>query len=228
VSNGVGFNNFLNVITDLNNPSPGDNGMRSVVCGYTAPGYSYMTGFISGTNMHPTMFPEIMPNGLFIWSQATAPSYNVSEQTIWAGGSRTGSASTAWNYLDVGACTFFNSNHWNSLYSTAAITSNYLPASKIVRIDWVTYWNPGSTTASIRLLNDGNGTIIGSAITPGATGYIESMQNVTNAFLQLAGGADPSYNTPNDYRIEFQTTGNGSIAPVIYKSFLRIITSSFM
>jgi hypothetical protein len=70
VSNGVGFNNFFNVITDLNNPTAADNGMRSVVCGYTTPGYSYMTGFISGANFVPSMNPEIRTGGLFLWSQA--------------------------------------------------------------------------------------------------------------------------------------------------------------
>jgi hypothetical protein len=227
-TNGVGFNNFLNVITDLNNPSPGDNGMRSVVCGYTEPGYSYMTGFISGTNVDPSLYPEIRAGGLFLWSLATAPSYTVSEHTLWAGGAKVGSIAVGWNYLDLGACTFWNTNHWNSLYSTAALVANFKPASKIVRVDWVTYWDPGSSGGGIRLLNDGAGTVLGTQIAPGAAGVLESMQDVTDAFLRLAGGATPNYVTPNDFRIMLQTAANGAVGPTIYKSFLRVITSSFV
>ena len=227
VDNGVGYNNFTNVITDLNDNGPaGDNGMRSVVCGYTAPGYSYMTAFISGTTMKPSLLPEIRTGGLFIWSQATAPSYMASEQTVWAGGAKVGNVAAAWNYLDTGASTFWNSNHWNLLYSTAALVPNFKPASKIVRVDWVVYWDPGSATGSVRLLNDGAGAVLGTAITPGAAGFVESMQDVTDAFLKLAGGATPNYITPNDFRIMLQTFGSGAVGPTISKSFLRIITSS--
>lgn len=228
IDNGVGYNNFTNVITDLNDNGPaGDNGMRSVVCGYTTPGYSYMTAFISGTTMKPSLLPEIRAGGLFVWAQATAPSYGVMEQTIWAGGGKVGNVAAAWNYLDQGACTFWNSNHWNLLYSTAAFVANFKPASKVVRVDWVIYWDPGSATGGVRLLNDGAGAPLGTAIVPGAAGVRESMQDVTEAFMRLAGGATPNYVTPNDFRIMLQTFGSGAVAPTIYKSFLRVITADF-
>lgn len=227
VTNGVGFDNFLNVIMDLNQSGTGDNGMRSVVCGYTAPGYSYMTAFISGSNVDPSLFPEVRAGGLFIWSQATFPNYTVSEIMLWGGGAKVGNISAAFNYIDAGAVGFFNSNNWNGLYSTLPVVANHRLSSKIVRIDWVTYWNPGSTTGALMLLNDGAGSQLGTTITPGTASDQESMQDVTNALLPLAGGATPNYATPNDIRLQIKTAGNGSTAPTIYKSFLRIITSSF-
>jgi hypothetical protein len=224
--NGVGFNNFTNLIMDLFNPSPADNGMRSVICGYTDPGYSTITGFISGVvNSVPSLYPEIRANGRLVWSQATAQNHTVSVIPLWAGGAKTGSSSATLGAFDLGALTFWNSNHWSSLYSTLPLVANFKPASKIVRVDWITYWNPGSTTGTIRLVNDGSGAALSTNITPGSASIRQSMQDVTSFFLPLAGGATPNYVTPNDFRIALQSAGNGTTGPTIYTSFLRVITA---
>ncbi len=226
IDQGIGFNNIHNLICDLYNPAPGDNGMRSIVSGYTAPGYSYVTGFISPvTNNHYTMLPEILPNGLLFWGNAVTPSYTVTELGLWNGGAFTQGLSATYATV-IGASNLFNANNWSSLYTTDAAVANFRRASKITRVEWVVTFNPGSALGGLQLYDSVGAVVLGSLV-PGASGSVTRVLDVTNAFLSLARGA-PAYPVSNDVLVTMRYVGDGITAPIVYRSYLRVVTNNIL
>jgi len=90
----------------------------------------------------------------------------------------------------------------------------YTPVEKITNVTWTTFWNPNTTSGSIKLRNKTDGVDV-AVSEPGATGLRTDDFDLTSTFKGYT----------NAKNLKILNHGDGSTAPAVYRSILKIALS---
>jgi len=117
------------------------------------------------------------------------------------GTSITGNASTTYTIMPA-AENYWNRDSWG--YGEISLP----------RVEWVTRWDPRTALGGIQLYNLTDGVSLGEVV-PGAAGVRTTFEDVTSSFQAIAAGWK---------RIVLRTKGDGTTAPLIWYSYIRVIS----
>lgn len=181
----------------------------TVVCNQTGGIYNVIKGQLLGGSINePVINPgclldlEVMNLNQMSMVQSIYP--------IWSNPAFTAGASTTFGELDGSAFALFNPSAYNNTFQ--------YNAGPIVKVEWVTVWVPQSSGGSIRLFDPTTSSTI-STVTPGSSGQIETTVDITPYVM--------AHWTSGEYEPILETAGNGTIGPIVYKSFLRVTTLAY-